>query len=278
MQRAYKTAEAIRSAKPSHETNITVTQSPTIREQDFGFYEGKPFYARPRDSKKTGKEAHHDQHKDGIGFRDIESKDSMAARANYFLDNHLLPLVRSEVAHDEHVVAVVSHGIMLATLWRCLLRRFLPRTVTIAPGSDTGSNATMLEYLGAWSNTGYLELQIARAKTSPSESNNSERSQLETIQSTLTVPSVLPAGGGRIEAEPVTTGTLLSASDAEKEFLQAEEAPAASAELEILPGWNMIIQTVNGKDHLKGLKRTGGGVGSSQFDEGQRKIETFFKK
>jgi hypothetical protein len=63
-----------------------------------------------------------------------------------------------------------------------------------------------------------------------------------------------------------------------KDQLKAEEAPAASIELEGLPGWNIIIQKINGKDHLKGLKRTGGGVGSSRFDEGQRKIETFFKK
>lgn len=278
MQRAYKTAEAIRSAQPSHETNIAVRQFPTIREQDFGFYEGKPFYARPRDSKKTGKEAHHDQHKNDVGFKDVESKNSMAGRANVFLDNHLLPLVRSEAAHNEHVVAVVSHGIILATLWRCLLRRFLPRTVTIAPGSDAGSNTTILEYLGGWSNTGYLELQIAKAKPPPSEFDNCERSQVETIQSTPMPSSVLPAGRGRIEVEPVTTDTSLAASDAEKDLLQAEEGLAASAELETLPGWNMIIQTINGKDHLKGLKRTGGGVGSSQFDEGQRKIETFFKK
>jgi hypothetical protein len=36
--------------------------------------------------------------------------------------------------------------------------------------------------------------------------------------------------------------------------------------------------TVNGKDHLKGLKRTGGGVGSSRHDASQKGIESFFKR
>ena len=74
------------------------------------------------------------------------------------------------------------------------------------------------------------------------------------------------------------TGTLLVSSNNEQDPLQAEVAPIASTDLDILHGWNMVIRKVNGKDHLKGLKRTGGGVGSSQFDEGQKKIETFFKK
>lgn len=41
---------------------------------------------------------------------------------------------------------------------------------------------------------------------------------------------------------------------------------------------SLLIKTVNGRDHLKNLKRTRGGVGSAKHDEGQRKIESFFKK
>lgn len=202
----------------------------------------------------------------------------MAARANHFLDNRLLPILRSETAQNGHVVAVVSHGIILATLWRCFLRRFSKYTVTVAPESHVAHNGTVLEYLGGWSNTGYLELQIDRAELSNFENITSETPQVNTVQPVPTSLAVSPTAIGEFEVEPLTTGTSLVSPDTERDQLRAEEAPATIAELEGLPGWNMIVQTVNGKDHLKGLKRTGGGVGSSQFDEGQRKIETFFKK
>lgn len=42
--------------------------------------------------------------------------------------------------------------------------------------------------------------------------------------------------------------------------------------------WTTTILTINGKDHLKGLKRTGGGVGSSRHDASQKGIESFFKR
>jgi hypothetical protein len=202
----------------------------------------------------------------------------MAARANSFLDLHLLPILRAENAQNEHVIAIVSHGILLATLWRCLLRRFLPRTVTIAPGSEISSNGTVLEYLGGWSNTGYLELRINRAKLPHSERIKSETPQIESIKPATNMSTASLTAIQGIGVETSKTGSSLVASDTEEDQCQAEEAPAASTELETLSGWNMFIQTINGKDHLKGLKRTGGGVGSSQFDEGQSKIETFFKK
>ncbi|KAL6710868.1 hypothetical protein ACN47E_007925 [Coniothyrium glycines] len=46
----------------------------------------------------------------------------------------------------------------------------------------------------------------------------------------------------------------------------------------IIEGWTTVIRTINGKDHLLGLKRTGGGVGSSRHDASQKSIETFFKR
>jgi hypothetical protein len=46
----------------------------------------------------------------------------------------------------------------------------------------------------------------------------------------------------------------------------------------IAEGWSSIILAINGKDHLRGLKRTGGGVGSSRHDASQKCIKTFFKR
>ncbi|KAF7552928.1 hypothetical protein G7Z17_g4006 [Cylindrodendrum hubeiense] len=39
----------------------------------------------------------------------------------------------------------------------------------------------------------------------------------------------------------------------------------------------LSIETINGMDHVKGLKRTRGGIGSAKFDEKQKTMDSFFK-
>lgn len=241
LQRAFKTAEAIRIAQikknpTSTDLKLQVKPLKVLREQDFGFYEGKPFYARPSGSRKSGKDSHREEHVSEPGFQDVEAKESMATRADTFIHEQLLPLI---CGPEEFTVAVVSHGIILNYLWRSLLKLFAKRTVSIAPGLAVGgaSASTPLEYLGGWSNTGYLELDIqpvlSRAEPAVSESDN-------------------------------------------KPDLEQEESvdPDVSSSL---PELRMVIKAVNGKDHLAGLKRTRG-VSSGKHDEGQKKIDGFFKK
>ena len=241
LQRAYKTAEAIHIAQlkrnlTSTDLKLQVKQLKVLREQDFGFYEGKPFYARPSGSKKSGKDSHREEHASEPGFQDLEAKDSMATRADKFIHEHLLPLI---CGPQEVTVAVVSHGIILNYLWRSLLKLFAKRTVSIAPGLPIGgaSASTPLEYLGGWSNTGYLELDI------------------QPVVST---------------AEPA-----VSESDNKPDLVQEESVDPDP--LSILPELRMVIKAVNGKDHLAGLKRIRG-VSSGKHDEGQKKIDGFFKK
>ncbi len=212
---------------------LEVRQLRILREQDFGFYEGKPFYARSRDSNKSGKENHRSQHVDDPDFKDVESKVSMDARMDDFVKDHLLPIISA----NGEVAAVVSHGIILSHLWRCILKLFGKGSVALAPGLSVGSGGvTPLEYLGGWSNTGYLELDIQ------------------------SIPSV----------ETKSTDQASTAA------AEAEPQPSGSEDSGV-PSLKMTIRTVNGKEHLKSLKRTRG-VGSSKYDEGQKKIETFFKK
>lgn len=224
---------------------LGVTQLSSLREQDFGFYEGKPFYTRSRGTNKTGKDTHREQHQSDPEFKDVESKEAMALRMEAFLDEQLIPILRGETPKGEEIIAIVSHGIILSILWRCFLKRFAARTVSLALGiSVGGGGVTPLEYLGGWSNTGYLELDIMPRHV-PTDSN---------IYSFVPMDDVGPV----------------------------DEAPAnkhSVSTISAIPiGHNMVIKTVNGKDHLKSLKRTGGGVGSSKFDEGQKSIESFFKK
>lgn len=238
LQRALKTATAIRLAQPlpncdaAPEAESHVTALTILREQDFGYYEGKPFYARPRHSNKSGKENHRTQHQDDPDFKDVESKESMASRMSGFLQDHLVPAIRSVPMDRNSDIVVVSHGIILSQLWRSFLKLFAKNSITLSPGLSLGTGGiTPLEYLGGWSNTGYLELELLKNESSPAGD--------------LAISTA---------ATPTHSNTSLPLQD-----------------------YKVIIKTVNGKEHLKGLKRTRG-VGSSKFDEGQKSIESFFKK
>ena len=239
LQRAAKTASAIRHSqqKVYGDSGLpSVKRLPILREQDFGYYEGKPFYARLKDSRRAGKDHHRVQHMNDPNFKDVESKESMTVRMDEFLDEHLVPLLK-RLSKKEPTVAIVSHGIILASLWRCILKTFEARSVKLKPGLAVGSgDYKTLEYLGGWSNTGYLELDIQKS------------SLANTIDSVDAIHS-----------------------SRESSMKQLKESKPATLE-----GWKMTIKIVNGKEHLKGLKRTGGGVGSSKYDESQRKIESFF--
>ncbi|KAL8900877.1 MAG: hypothetical protein Q9207_005473 [Kuettlingeria erythrocarpa] len=231
LQRAVKTAQALLAAQPEPAAGsaLSVRQSQELREQDFGFYEGKPFYARQRESNKSGKDNHRSQHQDDPDFKDVESKESMTARTDAFVAEHIRPLILQPAPGEDTVVAIVSHGILLSHLWRSILSMFVKQTVTLAPGLAVGGRGiTPLEYLGGWSNTGYLELDITSS------------------------PSSAKTDDGDFQPEHALPGSLSSTT-------------------------KMLIRNVNGKEHLKGLKRARG-VGSSQYDEGQKKIESFFKK
>ena len=193
LQRAYKTADAVgvaQSSKP--EKKVPVKQLKVLREQDFGFYEGKPFYARPSGSDRSGKEEHRAQHHQEPGFQDVESKESLMSRADRFTHEYLLPIICRDSGSKEYTVAVVSHGIMLNYLWRSILKLFAQRTVALAPGLTVGSagSSIPLEYLGGWSNTGYLELDIQPVVSSHTPAvRESETADVAQVEADVLTPS-----------------------------------------------------------------------------------------
>lgn len=239
LQRAYKTAEAIRLAQPDRDDAIVVSQSTLLREQDFGSLEGKPFSARNRSSKSSARAAERSEQLINPVFVDVESRDSMVERTETFIQEELLPLLDGDSPEAEVVVSVVSHGIILSHLWKGFLKVFPNQSVKLAPDLSIGKGGpTLLEHLGGWSNTGYLELDIYR-------------------QSAI-------AANARDESTVVASKSTTEATN--------QQSPHS-----LLP-FQMTIVTVNGQEHLKSLKRTRGGVGSSRHDESQKKIEAFFKK
>ena len=239
LQRAAKTASSIRHSQQKlyGESGLPgVKKLNILREQDFGYYEGKPFYARVKDARKTGKDSHRAEHMNDPDFKDVESKESMALRMDQFLNEYLIPLLK-KVSKVEPTVAIVSHGIILSSLWKCILKRFEAKSVRLKPGLTIGNgDLATLEYIGGWSNTGYLEFDIQ---------NSSLANTIDSIDAVLA-------------------------------STRSSQEQAKDSKTVVLHGWKMTIKAVNGKEHLKGLKRTGGGVGSSKYDESQKKIESFF--
>ncbi|KAI1332306.1 histidine phosphatase superfamily [Xylariaceae sp. FL0255] len=192
LQRAYHTAEAIVEACVSSNpgdaptATLAVTLAAELREKDFGASEGKKFGTR--------------EDLDGA-----ESSALMQARAARFLDAYLCPAVADACNNEakDVCIVIVAHGIILNVLLKELLVRY-PLTSTLRQlMAERMSSA----HLAPWSNTGVLQMQLARE-------NDGE----------------------------------LYAS----------------------------IEMTNNLDHLQGLRKTRGGIGSAQFDSRQRTMDSFF--
>ncbi|KAL1605278.1 hypothetical protein SLS60_004826 [Paraconiothyrium brasiliense] len=282
LQRAAKTAELIREsqaklATDASERNVPdVVELPVLMEQDFGFYEGRKFYERPANGKLSGKDNHRQIHKDSDDFVDIESKESLARRADEFLDVHLFPLLVRPKERTDLVVAIVSHGIMLSSLWKRILLRLPEKSVTLASELATTGSIT-LEHLGSWSNTGFLELHMSRTIAElpiPTPSPATGQVPLE-----HTVISPAPAEICGTEAKlPPTNIAAVSSVDITVGSTGNLKATTPSTMRKLGSEWSTVVLTINSKDHLKTLKRTGGGVGSSRHDASQRSIHNFFKR
>ncbi|KAL5116240.1 hypothetical protein ACEQ8H_005905 [Pleosporales sp. CAS-2024a] len=281
LQRAAKTAGKIREAQMTpdgHDAGVPeVAQVPLLVEQNFGSMEGKKWYQRPADAQLTGEEHHDLESPSTTGFVHVESKDAMARRADAFLDSHLLPLLDETSGATDKCVAIVSHGIFLSTLWKRLLLR-LPSKSVVLSSELQAIGRPSLEHLGGWSNTGYLELDMIRTITEEDGAPAAERPSLRPNSSLLAAEMPGPN-------QTVGTVDVPQASDDLRIADKVVTIPATAAKAKSKPcwprvahGWATTILAINGKNHLKGLKRTGGGVGSSRHDASQKSIETFFKR
>lgn len=249
LSRAFKTAKAISTA--AGEDAVEITEVPELIEQNFGYYEGKSFQARS-DPRKTGREAHREQHKDYRGFEDAESKDSMSQRADTFLDRHLMPLVGHASDAEKHIIAVVSHGMLLSSLWKRILKRLPPKSVTVDPEVTAARGSLVLEHLGGWSNTGYLELALSHE----------------------TVAAVAKETGSEEVPESQLEGPVTATGTTEPDGASR----TTNVNPQVLIGWTLLIRGIDRKDHLVGLKRQRGGIGRTAHDEKQQKISSFFKR
>jgi broad specificity phosphatase PhoE len=127
-----------------------------LREQDFGSLELTSWSSkRSFDARDNRIPSASDP-----DFRGKETTESMRTRADQFLDDFVVPMWALADDSQPPCVAVVSHGLFLAVLWKAVINRFDARNIQL--GADVGSvsAARPLEYIPAWTNTGYLEVQV----------------------------------------------------------------------------------------------------------------------
>jgi len=191
----------------------------------------------------------------------------MAKRADCFLDEHLLPLFDIDAAHNEHVVAIVSHGILLANLWRRLLLRLSRRSLRIAPEVTAARGDLVLEHLGGWSNTGYLHLEIRKDDQQADPDATSEESE---VPESAYTPQQSVSPSHDTSTPPDAVGSNASEG--------VSSLASTTANSKKLAGYSTTILAVDSKQHIVGLKRQRGGIGRSAHDESQKKLDGFFKK
>lgn len=180
LQRAHRTANEIchaQNAAHAKDATINTIALPILREQDFGSFE-LISWSRAQNSQRK------ELAQDDPNFKPKETKIAMKARADVFLGDHLLPLLALDDESEQNV-AVVSHGLFLAALWRALLSRFRSNTISFSVDIEQKIPGRPLEYLSSWSNTGFLELQILNNSTEVSNATTPESATNEAALESL---------------------------------------------------------------------------------------------
>lgn len=168
----------------------------------------------------------------------------MSRRSNVFIKESILPLLDTQ---PSPVVAVVSHGKMLQTLWPQILSMIKPTSVVCDQQLLVDSRSIDHTQIGAWSNTGFVEVTFSRPLFA---------------QSSYSAPPSLPV---------TTVGT-------EADFSSPLQTDAVNSGVGFpkLGSYTAFITAINGRDHLVGLTRTRGGLGSARYDSRQGTLDSFF--
>ncbi len=164
LQRAHMTAGELQrnqALRYTSEQVPVVVKLEILREKDFGSLELVPWGSRRAQNALDPKVPNPVD----PSFRPQETSEAMTARAEMFLTDFILPLLATEDDDQDaaqECVAVVSHGLFLASLWQTLLPKFSTGTVLLGPNVEILGYARPLEYLPSWTNTGFLESNVTK--------------------------------------------------------------------------------------------------------------------
>jgi broad specificity phosphatase PhoE len=163
LQRAWMTADELRKGQRVCFGDAVylpgTVKLDLLREQDFGSLEMTSWASKQAFDARTDP-----------GFKPKETAEAMKTRADQFIDDFLGPLWALADDPQSQCVAVVSHGLFLAMLWRRLIGRFEPSTIQLGPEVGPVSIDRPLEYIAVWTNTGFLELEVISIASAPNAS------------------------------------------------------------------------------------------------------------
>jgi broad specificity phosphatase PhoE len=264
LQRAFKTAECIRLAQPI--PLVETTKLKLLREKDFGSYEGKEFSWQFPEERVSD-------------FKRAESKASIIGRMSTFTESHLAESF--ENGTNEDTVAVVGHGIILHYLWRCIADRFQQQNIAVPPGIldrpvlVDEPPSRYLKYIGEWSNTGYMDIDIQRKPILPQDTDPAASPSLQPSASNI-------HDGVDHESQTLRASAELgdpTTSNGEMSILSnAVLNTPMSRPQTSFHDMNLTLKAVNCRDHLRDLKKTRGGIGSLEYDDRQMTMDSFIKR
>ena len=210
-----------------------------------------------------------------------ESKQSLQYRADSFVDLHLIPTLRTVSNVDNSVIIVVSHGIILKYVLRQFALRLPTRSLFLGVREESNIiDLKSLDDLCQWSNTGYVELRFERSKCTSYERDyaSSGDSGEEAVRSGAKSTSSGSGSSnvGNCENKPIERHDTRPGIGIETDNSGAWDKPTSANNL-FPNSWVTLVETVNGTDHLRSLKRTGGGIGSAKYDKKQKTLNGFLK-
>lgn len=280
LSRAVKTAEAIVEAQAvagNGDRHLEVVQRPELREKDFGSEEGTRFGKR---SQQTGPPV---SASSSSAYSAPESQDAMRARVEPFVNGDLARAVLHAGSEQgtaggraPGLIVVVAHGIILNVLLRCLLTRWGPEELSKLSGAGDASRRR--DWLAAWSNTGYLEaevqvrLDVAASRSAPVGTNAVNHGSIPVPSVTEKIPDEEINSGIPSEGVACTAQALPDAPSASVSVASTPLAADITADIQL------SVKRVNCVDHLQGLKKTRGGIGSAGFDAKQKTMDSFFSR
>ena len=174
---------------------------------------------------------------------DAETYAEMRARVDRFIYLYLAPLF-GELAGPPAASGSYESASLIVVAHGIILNVLLGSLLSrFAPSessslSSRGDEAGRAEWSVSWSNTGYVEAEI----------------------SPVALTAVAPP-----EAEAAcAVATELGVAD-------------MSTSRPLHTGVRLIVKSVNNVEHLQGLRKTKGGIGSATFDSKQKTVDSFFK-
>jgi len=268
LQRAFRTAREICEAQIElyKDSQLIPIALSLLREQDFGSFELLPW-----NRSESAREA--DPGPEDPDFKPKETAESLKLRADTFLDDYIIPLFALD-EESELTVAVVSHGLLLAALWKVLLLKFEPSCVYLGSEVLSSTPRRPLEYMPAWSNTGFLELEVQRLPEINVESQPPSRPgdpiSVTKLRATMKICTV--NNKDHLTNLKRTRGGVGSSASDDKQ----KRVDNFFRVTKLTPTTEMCATKT--KDQPTNLKRTRGDRGSNASDDKQKRLENFFKR